>query len=50
VKYKGGQQVLSGSGSNIQAPSLLCGAKRVVLCKICEIVTAFPVLYCDGML
>jgi hypothetical protein len=50
VKCKAGWQTLNSNGSNIQAPSLLCGVRRFVLCKVCTIVTAFPVAYCDDIL
>lgn len=49
VKCKAGRPTLNSNGSNIQAPSLLCGVRRFVLCKICKIATGFPV-YCDGVL
>ena len=42
--------ILTNNVSNIQAPSLLCGVRRVVLCKICKIATAFPAVCCDGVL
>jgi len=50
VKCKAGRQTLNSNGNNIQAPSLLCGVRRVVPCKICKIATAFPVVCCDGAL
>jgi hypothetical protein len=37
VKCKAGRQTLNSNGNNIQAPSLLCGVRNVVLCKICNV-------------
>jgi hypothetical protein len=50
MKCKAGRQTLNNNSNNIQAPSLLCGVRKVVLCKICKIVTAFPVVCCDRAL
>jgi hypothetical protein len=37
VKCKAGRQTLNSNGNNIQAPSLLCGVRTVVPCKICNV-------------